>query len=195
MRISLSPNHKIFINTSAIKITHIIKTGQYCENGNGDVSMKDGRATFPKPELGEPYLLTPGPLTTSIEVKRAMLRDWGSWDKDFKALTADLRRRLLALLGPGSDAFECVPVQGSGTFGVKLCLAHSCHVMARFWCCRTALQASRRRGGPLSRAPVLRDLTKVIICHHGARMSVPQSPPTRPSPMSWPFTARRARAS
>ncbi|MEX0502250.1 2-aminoethylphosphonate--pyruvate transaminase [Alphaproteobacteria bacterium LSUCC0719] len=84
--------------------------------------MKDGNPRFPAPELGEPYLLTPGPLTTSIEVKRAMLRDWGSWDDDFRALTADLRRRLLALLGNGADAYECIPMQGSGTFGVEAML-------------------------------------------------------------------------
>jgi len=84
--------------------------------------MKDGNPPFPKPELGEPYLLTPGPLTTSIEVKRAMLRDWGSWDEDFRALTADLRRRLLALLGDMADAYECIPMQGSGTFGVEAML-------------------------------------------------------------------------
>jgi len=84
--------------------------------------MKDGNPPFPKPELGEPYLLTPGPLTTSIEVKRAMLRDWGSWDEDFRALTADLRRRLLALLGDMADAYECIPMQGSGTFGVDAML-------------------------------------------------------------------------
>jgi len=29
------------------------------------------------PALGEPYLLTPGPLTTSKATKEAMLRDWG----------------------------------------------------------------------------------------------------------------------
>lgn len=34
---------------------------------------------FDPPALGEPYLLTPGPLTTSYAVKQAMLRDWGSW--------------------------------------------------------------------------------------------------------------------
>ena len=28
-----------------------------------------------------------------------MLRDWGSWDGDFRAMTADMRRRLLALAG------------------------------------------------------------------------------------------------
>ena len=77
---------------------------------------------MPAPEMGEPYLLTPGPLTTSIEVKRAMLRDWGSWDEDFRALTAELRRRLLALLGRDADAYECIPMQGSGTFGVEAML-------------------------------------------------------------------------
>ena len=30
----------------------------------------------------EPFLLTPEPLTTLEAVKRAMLRDWGSWDED-----------------------------------------------------------------------------------------------------------------
>ena len=84
--------------------------------------MKDGNPPFPAPELGEPYLLTPGPLTTAIEIKRAMLRDWGSWDDDFRALTADLRQRLLALLGNQASDFECVPMQGSGTFGVEAML-------------------------------------------------------------------------
>lgn len=37
---------------------------------------------FPGPEGQEdmPYLLTPGPLTTSRTVKLAMLADWGSRD-------------------------------------------------------------------------------------------------------------------
>ena len=74
------------------------------------------------PALGEPYLLTPGPLTTSAAVKQAMLRDWGSWDADFRAMTQDLRDRLLAMLGPGGEAFDCVPMQGSGTFTVEAML-------------------------------------------------------------------------
>lgn len=45
---------------------------------------------LPAPELGEPYLLTPGPLTTAYAVKQAMLRDWGSWDDDFRAMTRAL---------------------------------------------------------------------------------------------------------
>ena len=34
-------------------------------------------------ETGDPFLLTPGPLTTSASVKRAMVHDWGSRDATF----------------------------------------------------------------------------------------------------------------
>lgn len=74
------------------------------------------------PALGEPYLLTPGPLTTAYSVKEAMLRDWGSWDGDFRAMTSDMRRRLLALTGDRNDEFDCVPMQGSGSFCVEAML-------------------------------------------------------------------------
>jgi 2-aminoethylphosphonate-pyruvate transaminase len=75
------------------------------------------------PRLGEPYLLTPGPLTTSFAVKEAMLRDWGSWDEDFRGMTLEMRTRLLDLLGDGKEAFDCVPMQGSGSFSVEAMLA------------------------------------------------------------------------
>ncbi|NKB26027.1 MAG: 2-aminoethylphosphonate--pyruvate transaminase [Rhodobacteraceae bacterium] len=77
------------------------------------------QAKIEPPKLGEPYLLTPGPLTTSYGVKQAMLRDWGSWDADFRAMTAAMRSQLLAMIGPEADAFDCVPMQGSGTFAVE----------------------------------------------------------------------------
>ncbi len=67
------------------------------------------------------FLLTPGPLTTSLTVKQAMLRDWGSRDKKFIALNARVRERLVAIAGGGED-FVCVPVQGSGTFAVEATL-------------------------------------------------------------------------
>ena len=70
-----------------------------------------------------PYLLTPGPLTTSHATKAAMLRDWGSWDDDFNRVTADVRAQLLAMAEAASDVYACVPMQGSGTFAVESALA------------------------------------------------------------------------
>ena len=66
-------------------------------------------------------LLTPGPLTTSEAVRRAMLRDWGSRDQAFIAMTARIRARL-AVLAHAADSHVCVPVQGSGTFAVEATL-------------------------------------------------------------------------
>ena len=67
-------------------------------------------------------LLTPGPLTTSLRTKLAMLRDWGSWDADFNALTARIRRQLLDVIH-AADAHVVVPLQGSGTFSVEAAIA------------------------------------------------------------------------
>jgi 2-aminoethylphosphonate-pyruvate transaminase len=66
----------------------------------------------------EPYLLTPGPLTTSARTKQSMLRDWGSWDVDFNNITARVRERLLQIVH-ATGTHECVPLQGSGTFAVE----------------------------------------------------------------------------
>lgn len=66
----------------------------------------------------DPILLTPGPLTTTLETKAAMLRDWGSWDAAFNAVTANVRRRLLDIAN-GHATHVCVPMQGSGTFSVE----------------------------------------------------------------------------
>lgn len=68
-----------------------------------------------------PYLLTPGPLTTSASVKQAMLKDWGSWDSEFNAMTAEICQQLLAVAG-AERTHVCVPVQGSGTFAVEAVL-------------------------------------------------------------------------
>lgn len=70
----------------------------------------------------EPYLLTPGPLTTSLATKQAMLRDWGSWDNDFNELTAAVCHRLLRA-AHAEDRCVCVPLQGSGTYAVEAALA------------------------------------------------------------------------
>lgn len=70
----------------------------------------------------EPVLLTPGPLTTSRAVRAAMLRDWCSWDDDFRVLTRQLRADLVALLGDGREDYDCVPMQGSGSYLVEAML-------------------------------------------------------------------------
>jgi 2-aminoethylphosphonate-pyruvate transaminase len=65
-------------------------------------------------------LFTPGPLTTSATVKRAMLRDAGSWHVEFNDLVRSVRERLLALAGVSqAGGYEAVLMQGSGTFGVE----------------------------------------------------------------------------
>lgn len=72
-----------------------------------------------------PYLLTPGPLTTSRAVKRAMLADYGSRDVEFRQIVKDIRTRLLAL-AHCNDSYECVIMQGSGTFAIEAALGSLC---------------------------------------------------------------------
>ncbi len=73
------------------------------------------------PTSHAPILLTPGPLTTHLETRQAMLRDWGSWDQPFNALTAQVCDRLLRIVH-GEHAHVCIPLQGSGTFAVEAAL-------------------------------------------------------------------------
>lgn len=87
-------------------------------------SLKDTALAYKMgrtPNVDEPLLLTPGPLTTTASVKQAMLKDWGSWDEPFRDMNADMRRRLVDISG-GGDAYTAVPLQGSGTFVVEAML-------------------------------------------------------------------------
>ena len=63
-------------------------------------------------------LLTPGPLTTSAETKKAMLNDFGSRDKEFININSFIRESLLRMIN-GENFYECIPLQGSGTFAVE----------------------------------------------------------------------------
>ena len=69
----------------------------------------------------EPLLLTPGPLSTSTKTKNAMLRDWGSRDTKFIALTQEITRKLENIAGvdDNSPQYDCVLIQGSGTFAIE----------------------------------------------------------------------------
>ena len=69
--------------------------------------------------MTDKLLFTPGPLTTSEAVKRAMLHDLGSRDAAFIELVGAIRRRLLQIGGVDDGTYEAVPMQGSGTFAVE----------------------------------------------------------------------------
>ncbi len=83
------------------------------------------RFSGPPGQEDMPYLLTPGPLTTSRTVKGAMLADWGSRDIEFRRVVAEIRNGLLGLAGC-DDSYECVIMQGSGTFAIEAALGAFC---------------------------------------------------------------------
>lgn len=70
-------------------------------------------------------LLTPGPLTTTATVKREMMVDHCTWDDDYKQITQKIRSELLELAHVSPEAYTCVLMQGSGTFGVESALTSS----------------------------------------------------------------------
>ena len=70
-----------------------------------------------------PYkLLTPGPLTTTLSVREAMMIDRCTWDEDYKRMTEEIRAGLLDFAHAGDD-YTVVLMQGSGTFGVESVLS------------------------------------------------------------------------
>ncbi|WP_236693723.1 aminotransferase class V-fold PLP-dependent enzyme [Robbsia andropogonis] len=67
------------------------------------------------------YLMTPGPLSLTDDVKAQMQFDMGSRDQSFKNITAMMRERILDLID-GYGSHSVVPVQGSGTYGIEAAL-------------------------------------------------------------------------
>ncbi len=70
-----------------------------------------------------PILLTPGPVTTSEHVRRAMLQDSGTWDDDYLSLTQNVRSQILQLATKDVADFAVVLLQGSGTYAVEAALS------------------------------------------------------------------------
>jgi aspartate aminotransferase-like enzyme len=68
----------------------------------------------PLPAARDKLLFTPGPLTTSLSVKQAMLHDAGSWHYEFNAVVGKVReqRRTCSASGPSG-------VFSSRTFGLS----------------------------------------------------------------------------
>src|SRR5437773_3588111 len=76
------------------------------------------------PAARDKLLFTPGPLTTSLPVKQAMMHDAGSWHYEFNAKVNWVRGKLLQIAGLSSEAgWETILLQGSGTFGVEAVFA------------------------------------------------------------------------
>src|SRR2546426_151161 len=77
----------------------------------------------PQPDLPtarDKLPFTPGPLTTSLTVKQAMLHDAGSWHFEFNARVRWIREKLLEVAGLShEDGYEVVLLQGSGTYAVE----------------------------------------------------------------------------
>ena len=65
-------------------------------------------------------LFTPGPLTTSMTVKQAMLRDLGSRDPAFRQVIQEVRNGILRVAALSRDeGYEAIPMQGCGTMGLE----------------------------------------------------------------------------
>jgi 2-aminoethylphosphonate-pyruvate transaminase len=64
-------------------------------------------------------LFTPGPLTTSMAVKQAMLRDVGHRDFEFVQAIKDVRKKILEIGEVDGKGYEAVLLQGSGTYAVE----------------------------------------------------------------------------
>jgi len=73
--------------------------------------------------MEDKVLFTPGPLTTSIDVKKSGLRDLGSRDEEFIELCRDVRKKLLLLARLDQDEYEVILLQGSGTYGLEAVLS------------------------------------------------------------------------
>ena len=89
--------------------------------------MKDLNSMHDHTQLSsarDKLLFTPGPLTTSLSVKQAMIHDAGSWHFEFNAIVRRVRASLLKLAElTAEDGFEAILMQGSGTFGVESVIA------------------------------------------------------------------------
>lgn len=117
-------------------------------------------------DTAAPLLLTPGPLTVSDRVRAAMMRDWGSRDEAFLALTARVRAEVSALAGADPDRFVTVPMQGSGTFAVEAMLAAFAPMDAPTLICENGAYGRRM-------ADILRRLGRPYRMLHG-----PETEPT-----------------
>ena len=82
------------------------------------------RYNGPEGQEDMPYLLTPGPLTTSRTVKATMLADWGSRDVEFRKVVVDC---------PGLETAPFVELRTIDDAGPGLRLVSACRAAGRTW--------------------------------------------------------------
>ncbi|CAD7954442.1 unnamed protein product [Amoebophrya sp. A120] len=73
-----------------------------------------------------PLLFTPGPLTTSVQVKNALLQDVGSRDPYFLDQMHAVREKLVLGANTTTDTHDSVLIQGAGTHAIESVLGSAC---------------------------------------------------------------------
>ena len=68
-------------------------------------------------------LFTPGPLTTSEAVKKAMMRDLGSRDPLFSGIIEHIQKQLLTIAGVTDTDYQAIILQGCGTITIESILS------------------------------------------------------------------------
>ncbi len=68
-------------------------------------------------------MLTPGPLSTALDVREEMLHERFPWDDEFQAIVEDVRQRILKIAHADPAEYETILMQGSGTYGVESVLS------------------------------------------------------------------------
>lgn len=70
-------------------------------------------------KYSQKLLFTPGPLSTTMSVKEAMLVDLGTRDIEYQNVTKSVREKLLKIALASKEEFSVVLLQGSGTYAVE----------------------------------------------------------------------------
>lgn len=67
-------------------------------------------------------LLIPGPVQTRPEVRAVMAQDIAPWDRDFQAVYARIRERIVGVAGGTPGVHATLPIQGAGHFVTEAAL-------------------------------------------------------------------------
>ena len=70
-------------------------------------------------------MFTPGPLNTTARVKQSMNFDYGSRDPKFLEIVEKIRNNLLTICKLKKGNYECILLQGSGSYGMEAVLGTS----------------------------------------------------------------------